>query len=102
MCGWISGLRFTVPGGGSVHCGMGHLVQIACFFCCFENRSSWSDGWILVVLSRILICCKNCQILIHSPLKVKSLNLLSKFRGCILMVLEKNRFENCQKKMVMK
>ena len=35
------------------------------------------------MLLRIVTCCKNCQILIHSPLKVKSLHLLSKFRGCI-------------------
>ena len=35
------------------------------------------------MLSRIVTCYKNCQILIRSPLKVKSLHLLSKFRGCI-------------------
>ena len=34
------------------------------------------------MLSRI-VTCKNFQILIRSPLKVKSLHLLSKFRGCI-------------------
>ena len=28
--------------------------------------------WILVMLSRIVTCCKNCQILICSPLKRKS------------------------------
>ena len=36
------------------------------------------------MLSRILTCCKNCQILIRSPLKIKSLHLLSKFRAYIL------------------
>ena len=39
--------------------------------------------WILVMLSKIVIRCKNCQILIHSPLIVKSLHLLSKFGSCI-------------------
>ena len=39
--------------------------------------------WILVMLSRILIRYKNCQILICSPFKMKSLHLLSKFRGYI-------------------
>ena len=39
--------------------------------------------WILVMLSRIVTCCKNCQLLVRSPLKVKCLHLLSKFRGCI-------------------
>ena len=39
--------------------------------------------WILVMLSRIVTYCKHCQILIRSPLKVKSLHLLSNFRGCI-------------------
>ena len=39
--------------------------------------------WILVMLSRIVTFCKNCQILIRSPLKVTSLHLLSKVRGCI-------------------
>ena len=29
------------------------------------------------------ICCKNCQISIRSPFKVKFLHLLSKFRCCI-------------------
>ena len=47
------------------------------------------------MLSRIVTCCKHCQILIRSPLKVKSMHLLSKFRGCILIILEKNKFENC-------
>ena len=47
------------------------------------------------MLSRIVTCSKNCQILIRSPLKVKS---LSKFRGSIFNGLEKNRFENCHMK----
>ena len=45
--------------------------------------------WILVMLSRIVTCCKNCQILIRSPLEVKSLHLL---------VLLENKFENCHMK----
>ena len=36
---------------------------------------------VLVMLSRISTCCKNFQILIFSPLKMKSLRLLSKFYG---------------------
>ena len=39
--------------------------------------------WILVMLSSIVICCKNCQILICSPFKMKSLHLLSKLYGFI-------------------
>ena len=31
--------------------------------------NSWSKKWILVMLSRIVTCCKNCHILICSPLK---------------------------------
>ena len=50
------------------------------------------------MLSRIITCCEICQILILSPLKVKSLHLLSKFVVVSLMVLEKDRFENCQMK----
>ena len=37
----------------------------------------------LVMLSRIATCCKNCQILICSTVKIKSLHLLSKLRGCV-------------------
>ena len=39
--------------------------------------------WILVMLSRIVTCRKNFQILIGSPLRMKSLHLLSKFHGYI-------------------
>ena len=35
------------------------------------------------MLSRIATCCKNFQILIRSPLQMKSLYLLSKFHGDI-------------------
>ena len=59
-----------------------HLVRLLNFET-FENHNNRSEKWILVMLSRIVTCCKNCQILIRSPLKVKSLHLLSKFRGCI-------------------
>ena len=45
---------------------------------------------ILVMLSRILTCCKNFQILICSPLKIKSLHLLSKFCGYIFNGLGEN------------
>ena len=38
---------------------------------------------ILVMLSRIVTCCKNCQILIRSDLKMISLHLLTKFRDYI-------------------
>ena len=37
-----------------------------------KNHNSQSKKWILVILSRIVTSCKNCQILICSPLKIKS------------------------------
>ena len=44
---------------------------------------SWSEKWILVMLSTIVTCRKYCQILICSPLKIKSLHLLTRLRGYI-------------------
>ena len=35
------------------------------------------------MLPRIVTFCKNCQILICGPLKIKSLHLMSKFQGFI-------------------
>ena len=35
------------------------------------------------MLSIIATCCKNCEIVICSSLKIKSLHALSKFRGYI-------------------
>ena len=40
--------------------------------------------WILIMLSRIATCGKNFQILLRSPLQMKFLHLLSKFRGSIV------------------
>ena len=50
------------------------------------------------MLSRIVACCKNFQILIGSPLQMKSLHLLSKFHGCVLYGLGEKKFENCHLK----
>ena len=81
--GWISQPRFTISKNPSVtRCSI--WCRVLDFFLNFENHNSRSKKWILVMLSRIVTCFKNCQILIRSPLKVKSLHLLSKFRGCIL------------------
>ena len=49
----------------------------------FENYNSRSEKWTMVIISRIVTCCKNFQILTCSPLKMKSLHLLSDFHGCI-------------------
>ena len=46
-----------------------------------ENHNSRSEDWILVMLSRFARCGKNFQILIHSPLQIKSLHVLSKFHS---------------------
>ena len=35
----------------------------------FNSKSKLSKKWILVMLARIVTCCKNCQILIRSPLR---------------------------------
>ena len=80
--GWISQSRFTISKNPSVtRCSM--QCRLLNFLKNFEDHNCRSKKWILVMLSRIVTCCKNCEILICSPLKVKSLHLLSKFRGCI-------------------
>ena len=52
----------------------------------------------LVMLSRIVTSCKHFQILICSPLEMKSLHLLSKFHCYIFNGLGENEFESCRPK----
>ena len=47
------------------------------------------------MLSITVTCCTNIHILIRSPLKMKFLHLLWKFRGYIFNGLGGNEFENC-------
>ena len=70
---WISQSRFTLSKNPSVTrctiwCRLLNYPQDS------ENHNSRSKKWILVMLSRIVTCCKNFQILICSPtLKLVSL-----------------------------
>ena len=80
--GLISHSRFTLLKNPSVtRC----MIWCRLFnsFKNFKNHNSRSKNFILVMLSRIVTCSKNCHILICGPVKRKFVHLLSKFRRYI-------------------
>ena len=85
---WVSQLRFTLSKNLSVtRCSTWCRLLYSLWN--FENHSSQSKKWILIMLSRIVTCRKNCQILICSSLKMKFLHLLSRFRGYISLMVRR-------------
>ena len=86
--GWVSRLKFTIS--------KIHPLRDAAFGADFLTPlrilkiiTVGPKKWILVMLLKIVTCCKNFQILICSPVKRKFLHLLSKFCGYIFNGLGK-------------